>query len=178
MACAGTRGGGSESAATVEKAYAPNRLLELGRGYRRSGDATRAEQYLSAALESRAATPEVRQEALRELLATCIESQRFRVAVDYAEPELRRRPDDTNLMRLIATLYAAVGDGLKARETYERLLKMQARDADAELGLARVLRDAFADRAAASEHFERYLEIVPHGPHAVEARTYLSEAAP
>jgi len=115
---------------------------------------------------------------MKEVLATCIEAQRFRVAIDYAEPELRKHPNDLALMRLVASLAAAVGDGLKARDMYERLLLRAPVDSDAELGLARVLRDAFADRREATVHFERYLELAPSGPYAAEARTFVAEAGP
>lgn len=168
----------AEAADRVERGYAPERLLELGRAHRKSGDATRAEQEFAAVLESRRATPEQRKAALRELLATCIEAQRLRVAIDYAEPELRRDPNDPALVRLVAALSAAVGDGVRARSLYERLVALAPNDAEAELGLARVHREAYADRPAAAEHYERYLSLAPDGPHAVEARTFLAESRP
>jgi tetratricopeptide (TPR) repeat protein len=178
LGCARPRDPATEAAERVERGYAPERLLELGRAHRRGGDATRAEQEFAAVLESRRATPEQRKAALRELLATCIEAQRLRVAIDYAEPELRRDPNDAALVRLVAALSAAVGDGPRARALYERLLALAPNDADAELGLARVHREAYADRPAAAEHYERYLALAPDGPHAVEARTFLAEARP
>jgi tetratricopeptide (TPR) repeat protein len=176
--CGKPRDPAAEAADQVERGYAPERLLELGRAHRKGGDATRAEQEFAAVLESRRATPAQRKAALRELLATCIESQRLRVAIDYAEPELRRDPNDAALLRLVAALSAAVGEGVRARALYERLLAVAPDDAEAELGLARVHRDAYADRLAASEHYARYLALAPDGPHAVEARTFLAEARP
>ena len=178
VGCAGGRGAGADTANAVEKGYAPDRLLEIGRAHRRAGDATRAEQYFAAVLESRSATETQRAAALKEVLATCIEAQRFRVAIDYAEPELRKHPDDVALLRLVASLAAAAGDGLKARESYERLLLRAPNDAEAELGFARVLRDAFADRREASLHFDRYLQLAPSGPYAQEARSFVAEVGP
>ena len=178
LGCASGRGAGAETASAVEKGYAPDRLLELGRAHRRAGDATRAEQYFAAVLDSRGATEPQRAAALKEVLATCIEAQRFRVAIDYAEPELRKHPDDVTLLRLVATLAAAAGDGLKARESYERLLVRAPNDPEAELGFARVLRDSFADRREATLHFDRYLQLAPNGPYAQEARSFVAEASP
>ena len=176
--CASSKSASVETSNTVQKAYAPDRLIELGRAHRRAGDATRAEQYFAAVLENREATDSQRGIAMKEVLATCIEAQRFRVAIDYAEPELRKHPNDLALMRLVASLAAAVGDGLKARDMYERLLLRAPVESEAELGLARVLRDAFADRREATVHFERYLELAPSGPYAAEARTFVAEASP
>jgi tetratricopeptide (TPR) repeat protein len=178
FACASPREPSVTAAERVEQGYAPERLLELGRAHRKGGDATRAEQEFAAVLSSRKATEDQKRAALRELLATCIEAQRLRVAIDYAEPELRRRPGDVALLRLVASLSAAVGEGAKARELYGRLLLLEPRDADAEIGLARVHRESFADRIAAAEHYERYLELAPDGPHAIEARTFLAESRP
>ncbi len=178
VGCGEAKSPSVEAAKAVEKGYAPERMLELGRAHRKSGDATRAEQEFASVLENKRASEEQRKAALRELLATCIEAQRFRVAIDYAEPELRRRPTDVALLRLVASLAAAVGEGLKARDLYERLLVVAPNDAESELALARVLRDAFADRPGASEHFERYVQLAPNGPHAGEARAYLQEGRP
>lgn len=177
-ACAAPKSPSVEAAKTVEKGYAPERMLELGRAHRKSGDATRAEQEFASVLENKRASDEQRRAALRELLATCIEAQRFRVAIDYAEPELRKQPNDVALLRLVASLAVAVGEGLKARELYERLLAIAPSDAESELALARVLRDSFADRPGASEHFERYVQLAPNGLHAGEARAYLQEGRP
>lgn len=176
--CGAARSPSVEAAKTVERGYAPERMIELGRMHRKSGDATRAEQEFAAVLDTKSASDEQRRAALRELMATCIEVQRFRVAIDYAEPELRRRPTDVALLRLVASLAAAVGEGLKARDLYERLLALAPGDAESEIALARVLRDAFADRAGATEHFERYMQIAPSGPHIGEARAYVQESRP
>ena len=178
LGCGSPRDPSVAAAETVEQGYAPERLLELGRAHRRSGDATRAEQEFAAVLESRRATGEQKKTALREVLATCIEAQRLRVAIDYAEPALRRDPNDVALLRLVASLSAAVGEGLRARSLYERLIAIAPNDPEAELGLARVHRDAFADRAAASDHYERYLALAPSGAHVDEARSFLAEARP
>jgi tetratricopeptide (TPR) repeat protein len=178
LGCGKPRDPSVEAADKVEQGYAPERLLELGRAHRRSGDATRAEQEFAAVLESRRATEAQKKVALREVLATCIEAQRLRVAIDYAEPALRREPNDVALLRLVASLSAAVGEGARARTLYERLVELAPNDPDAELGLARVYRDAFADRASAADHYERYLALVPSGAHAVEARSFLAEARP
>jgi tetratricopeptide (TPR) repeat protein len=176
--CGEAKSPGVVAAKTVESGYAPDRLLEIGRVHRKSGDTTRAEQEFAAVLENKRASEEQRRAALRELMATCIEAQRFRVAIDYAEPELRRHPNDVALLRLVASLAAAVGEGLKARDLYERLLALAPSDAESELALARVMRDAFADRLGAGEHFERYVQLAPNGPHAGEARAFLQELRP
>lgn len=178
VGCGDAKSPSVEAAKTVEKGYAPERMLELGRMHRKSGDATRAEQEFAAVLDNKRASEEQRKAALREIMATCIEAQRFRVAIDYAEPELRRHPNDVALLRLVASLAAAVGEGLKARDLYERVLAIAPSDAESELALARVLRDSFADRPGASEHFERYVQLAPNGPHAGEARAYLQELRP
>lgn len=178
LGCGGPRSKAVDAADQVAKGYAPARLLELGRLHRRIGDSTRAEQEFAAVLASREATVDERRVALREVLATCIEAQRLRVAIDYAEPELERNPRDVALLRLFASLLSATGDAARARVVYETLVELAPRDGDAAIGLARVFRDQLADRAAATQHFERYLALAPEGPYAAEARAFLTGPTP
>ncbi len=80
-------------AATVRVEETPEKLLARGRAFMTVGDYGRAEQYFASALD-RGAEPRV---GLPLLLRACAEEKRFRAGIDYAEPQLRKHPDDVKL---------------------------------------------------------------------------------
>lgn len=159
---------------TMRREESPQKLYERGRAFAQVGDYVRAEQYLSAALDA-GADPK---KALPLLLHVCIEGQRYRVALDFAEAHLRKHPEDQRLRFLVASLYAAVGDAPSARARLETLLRASPKQAEAHYALAVILRDELAEWEAADAHFRAYLELAPKGEHAEEARASLLQRVP
>jgi tetratricopeptide (TPR) repeat protein len=149
-------------------------LMERGRAFAAVGDLTRAEQYLSAALQA-GANP---QDVLPALLHVCVESKRYRVAAEYVGEYLRRNPDSTSLRLLHGSLEAAVGDRAVALREYEYVLRARPDDSEGHYAIAVLLRDSLDDPGRADEHFREYLRISPDGAHASEARASLLEHAP
>ncbi|MEI8254311.1 MAG: hypothetical protein WCJ30_01425 [Deltaproteobacteria bacterium] len=140
-----------------------------------SGDLTRAEQYLAAALQ-RGAPPE---RVLPRLLRVCVAAQRYRAAIEYARPFLERRPDAWPLQYLVATIHMGLGEPQSARLRLEMVIQHHPSSADAEFALGKIYRDDLGDRAVADGHFRRYLELEPDGAHAQEARDgLLSQVRP
>lgn len=159
----------AEQVKAVKAEETPEKLLERGRAFAAIGDYTRAEQYFSAALDE-GGDPAV---VLPLLLKVCVAEQRYRVAIDHAEPWLQKRPDDYRLRFLVGTLYATIGDAKTAREHYERVTQTAPKHADAHYALGVLLRDDVNDPVGADKHFREYLRLRPDGPHADEARASL-----
>jgi len=151
----------------------PAKLLERGRAFAKLGDNSRAEQYLSGALDG-GADPKV---VLPLLLRVCIAERRYRVAIDYAEPHLRRRPGDFKLRFVVASLYQSIGDTASARRELELVMKSRPDHADAHYAIAVLFRDDVADPVNADLHFREYLRLRPTGQHADEARASLLQDA-
>jgi tetratricopeptide (TPR) repeat protein len=152
--------------ATVRAEETPQKLLARGRGFLAVGDFERAEQYLATALD-RGAEP---RHVLPLLLRACAEEKRYRAAIDYAEPELRRHPDDAKLRFVVASFYASIGDIPSARTELERVVKDKPDLAPAHFALAVLLRDEQGDPVKADIHFREYLRLDPRGSHVDEAR--------
>ncbi len=148
---------------------APDKLVEKGKAFQEVGDLTRAEQYYAAALQSGASEKEV----LPLLLRVCVQANRYQVAVEYAEPFLKRHPGDWRLRMVVASLQLAIGHPAVAREHYERVLEQNPDEPTAHYALAVLLRDELHDRVGADTHFRAYLRVLPDGPHAEEARESL-----
>jgi tetratricopeptide (TPR) repeat protein len=160
-----------EDARDLRSGQSTEQLVERGRLFATLGDSTRAEQYLTAALEA-GARPEA---VLPSLLRACIESRRYRVAAEYVGEYLRRNPDSVPLRLLHGMLEAAVGDRAVAFREYESVLRIRPDDSEGHYAMAILLRDAMDDPAGADEHFRAYLRIAPDGAHAAEARASLIE---
>jgi Tfp pilus assembly protein PilF len=158
-----------EDARDLRHGQTVEQLVERGRAFAAVGDPTRAEQYLTAALEGGADPRSV----LPSLLHACIESHRYRVATEYVSEYLRRNPDDASLRLLHGMLEAAVGDRTVARREFEAVLRVRPEDSDGHYALAVLLRDAIDDPTGADEHFRAYLRVAPNGLHAAEARASL-----
>ncbi len=158
----------------VESERTPDKLLDRGRAFAQVGDLTRAEQYLSAALDE-GADPHI---VLPLLLRVCIDSGRLRVAIGHADDYLKTHPDDNHLRYLLGTLYAAVGEPSQARKELQILIARDPSNADAHYALAVLARDAEGDYVDADRHFREYLRLNPDGPHAQEARGSLLKSVP
>jgi hypothetical protein len=155
--------------ATMRSEHSADKLVERGRGFASVGDLTRAEQYLSAALDVGGDPAAI----LPDLLRACVVANRYRVAITYAAPWLERHPGDDKLRFVVAALRSSVGDGVGARADLERLVTDAPEDARMRFAYAMFLRDHLGDPGSADEQFRAYLELAPDGPHAEQARSAL-----
>jgi len=153
----------------VDDEKSADKLLLRGKAFANVGDLTRAEQYLALAVESGANHAE----ALPLLLRVCVEAKRYRVAIDYAEPELRKHPQNIQLRFLVASLYLITGDAMTARMHLEKVVAGNPNAPDPHFALATLLRDESGERFRAEKHFKEYLRLAPEGGHADEARASL-----
>jgi tetratricopeptide (TPR) repeat protein len=171
--CGGTPGAHVErGVATIRREETADKLLARGRAFASVGDYTRAEQYLSAALDE---TPD-QSLVLPDLLRVCIESKRYRVGITYATPWLQRHPKDTSLRFVVAALRASIGDAAGARAEFDRLVADEPNDANAHFAYAMLLRDQLGDVAHADREFREYLRLEPRGDHTEEATGSLLKA--
>lgn len=159
---------------TVKAEQAPEKLIDRGKAFASVGDYTRAEQYLAAALEEGADPKRV----LPTLLKVCVAEKRYRVAIDYAEPVLKKHPSDHRLRFVVASLYATIGETRRAREHMERVVRDDPGYAEVHYALAVLLKNDEGDILTADHHFREYLRLRPEGPHAEEARGSLIKAMP
>jgi uncharacterized protein HemY len=151
-----------------------DKLLDRGKGFAQLGDSTRAEEYLAAALEAGADPKEV----MPLLLSVCVQTGRYRSAIQHAEGQLRKHPDDVRTKFVLGTLYAAVGDNKEARSTLEAVVVARPNDSKAHYALAVLARDADNDLVVADQHFREYLRLEPNGAHAEEAKASLLKKVP
>ncbi|HEY6458645.1 MAG TPA: hypothetical protein VIY73_00800 [Polyangiaceae bacterium] len=163
-----------EDLATMRSERSPDKLAARGHAFATVGDMTRAEQYLSAAIDA-GGDPAV---LLPELLRVCIASKRYRVAIDYAAPWLRRYPSDTKLRFVVASLRSSIGDAVGAKTDLQEVLANTPDDAPAHFAYAVLLRDQLGDLGDADHEFREYIRLAPAGPHAEEARAALLKTVP
>jgi predicted Zn-dependent protease len=157
-----------------QKERSLDKLMDRGRAFAAVGDTTRAEEYLSAALDAggdeAAVTP--------LLLSVCVRDGRYRMAIEYARSYLVRHPSDRRLRFVLGTLYAAVGESASAQHELEHVARADRDNADVQYALAVVLRDQQSDPSRADQHFREYLRLAPGGEHADEARASLLQEVP
>jgi tetratricopeptide (TPR) repeat protein len=167
VACA-PRGGAKVAAQvqTIHEEATPEKLLARGRAFASVGDNGRAEQYFAAALE-RGAEPRV---ALPLLFRVCADERRYRAAIDYAEPQLKKHPEDFHLRFVVASFYASIGETNSARAELASVAKQQPDFAPVHFALGVLLRDDAGDVVSADAQFREYLRLEPRGAHAEEAR--------
>lgn len=158
----------------MQEERTPDKLVERGKAFAAVGDLTRAEQYLSAALDEGADPRQV----LPVLLRVCIAAQRYRVAIVYARDYANRWPADVRLRFVLATLEAAVGDDDQAVADLSFVVAQAPGDADAQFALAMLLQQQGRDLESADAHFRAYLRLAPDGPHAGRARASLLKVVP
>ncbi len=165
--CAATARGAN--ARSAQRPPTVDELLARGRGFAAVGDLTRAEQYLSAALDRGAPAPEV----LPVLLRVCMQGGRYRVANAYTADAVQRDPENVRLRLLHGVLEAAVGDVRVALREYEFVLRAHPDDSNGHYAMALLLRDELDDPSAADAQFREYLRLAPDGEHAADARAAL-----
>lgn len=174
-ACATPKGSTKVQASmdVMEREQTPDKLFERGKGFASIGDVTRAEQYLTSALERGGDSAKI----TPVLLQVYIDGRRFRNAVEHCERALEKDPQNLRLRFLLGTLYNAVGDGPSATAALERVLVLDPNHAEAHYALAVLQREAH-NADPADRHFREYLRISPKGPHAAEARGSLLTPIP
>ena len=163
-----------ENMAAFKKEQTADKLFARGQGFAQIGDWTRAEEYLSAALDAGGDPKKV----VPLLLQVCIQGQKYRVAIQYGTNYLRVYPDDAGTRFIIATLYLAVDDHAQAKENLLLVLSKDANNADAHFALGVTLRDGEGDYSGADKQFREYLRLAPSGKHAKEANAGLLKAMP
>ncbi len=146
-------------------------LFDRGVALGRRGDAVRAEQYVSAAMDR--GFPE--SEAIPYLVKICAASSRFNTALNYAEPYLEEHPEDWGLRLVVATMHLALNNRGRAQAELERIVREEPEQPTPYYLLAVLHRDAHANHADARPYFARYLELAPEGEHAEEARSALQD---
>jgi tetratricopeptide (TPR) repeat protein len=146
-----------------------DQLLELATVLQQRGDTQRAEQYYLAALDRGADERRV----LPHLLSTYIRDRQYRLAAQRAEDHLRKHPNDLTVRVLLAALYQAIADYNRAVAEYTAVVRADDARADAHFALATILSEHGHDRAAADEHFRRYLALAPNGVYAERAQASL-----
>jgi tetratricopeptide (TPR) repeat protein len=149
-------------------------LLEQGRAFAEAGDSLRAQQYFAGALKAGADENVV----MPLLLRACIAQRNYRLAAEYADAALARKPKNARLRLLSGTLHGSLGDTSRSRERLERAAKELADEPEAQFAVAISFRDDAADVIAADKYFRRYLALAPNGAHAEEARSSLMEQMP
>jgi tetratricopeptide (TPR) repeat protein len=158
----------------MQRERTADKLFERGRAFAAVGDHTRAEQYLSMALDAGGDDAQI----MPLLLRACIDGERYLVALEYAEADLKRNPDDMHLRFVVASLEAAVGNEKKAATELRALIETAPEDAEAHFALASLVRETNGDPDEANQHFREYLRLSPDGAHAREARASLQKEVP
>jgi Tfp pilus assembly protein PilF len=175
VGCARTPGEKAQAdIATLHAEATAQKLADRGKGFAAVGDSTRAEEYLAAALDAGADPKEI----LPLLLSVCVQTGRYRSAIQHAENQLRRHPDDVRTKFVLGTLYAAIGENKEARSRLEEVVVARPDDSRAHYALAVLIRDADNDPVGADQHFREYLRLEPNGAHAEEARASLLKRMP
>jgi tetratricopeptide (TPR) repeat protein len=159
---------------TFRKEATTENLVDRGKAFAAVGDTTRAEEYLAAALDQGADAREV----LPLLLQVCVQTGRYRSAIQHAENHLRKHPNDVRTRFVVGTLYGAIGETKDAKSALETVLSATPDDAKAHYALAVLARDNESDVVGADRHFREYLRIEPNGSHAEEARASLLKRMP
>jgi tetratricopeptide (TPR) repeat protein len=158
----------------MQKERTADKLLDRGRAFAAVGDHTRAEQYLSMALDAGGDPAQI----VPLLLRACIDGERYLVALEYARNELRRTPDDAHVRYMVASLEMAVGDSKGALEDLRALTDADPDNADVHFALASLVHEKGGDPGEANQHFREYLRLSPAGAHAREAQASITKEVP
>ena len=149
-------------------------LFDTGMSFASQGDFVRAEQYLAAA----GARGYDETQLIGPLVRVCVAASRLRQALLYAEPYLRRHPDDWRLRFVVAAIQLGLDRVADAKTALERVVTAAPDAPEPHFALATLLRERMRDEPGSKPHFERYLALAPTGPHADEARVALATPLP
>lgn len=144
-------------------------LVARGREAAARGDAVRAEQYLSFAIEQGAD----RRETMPLLLKSCLQSSHLRAALNHAEPYLLEHPEDDALRYLVATIHLGLGQPVRARRELGLLLQKNSQDPNAHY-LFGIIESA-TNTEAARAHFVATIEHTRDEEQRIEVQSRLSE---
>ncbi len=115
-ACSQTPGQKAEAdVRQIRKESDAKTLVERGRAFAFVGDHTRAEEYLASAIEAGADPRDV----LPLLMNVCVQTGRYRSAIQHAENHLRKHPSDLRTHVMVGALYAAIEAPKDARAHLE-----------------------------------------------------------
>lgn len=145
-------------------------MLTRGDASAAIGDMIRAEQYFVSALKAGGDEHKL----VRRLLVVCVADQRYPAAAEYAEHYLHRYPTDVDLRFAAASIQMAIGNGRRARELLDSVLRDRPDWAEAHYALSSMMRVGGEPLALADQHDLQYLKLEPHGPLADTARARLS----
>jgi Tfp pilus assembly protein PilF len=174
LACCGGSSPGTDPGRTlaiIKQNEQPEKLIEKGKAFASLGDTSRAEEYFAAALAHGASDAVV----VPLLIKVCVRDNRYELAIDYAQRYAQQHPNDARIRYLLGTLYAAIGDGGRARRELEFVVLAKPDDPEPHWALAKVLQDQGKDPVLADGQFREYLRLAPTGSHAEEARASLSK---
>ncbi len=138
-----------------------------GDEHMKRGDASRAAQYYEAALRGGD------EKALPKLLAACVGSQQYALAIEHAEAALARDPANNPLRLLLGSLYGDTGEFARARQHLELAASEAPTDPGVQFTVAIFFRDEARDPARAHAYFQSYLTLSPAGAGAREAAASL-----
>lgn len=158
----------------VQQEQSWEKLYAQGRAFAAVGDLTRAEQYMAAALDAGGDGKKI----LPSLMGVCVEAKKYRVAIDYGEAYVKKKPDTIKLRHLLGTLYLALGEVAPARHHFEAVLERRPDEAETHYALGVLHRDSDHDPVRADKHFRAYLRINPTGAHVEDARASLLRSVP
>lgn len=171
VGCVSSRESATHARSARDEQRTPGALYARGLDWARRGDMVRAEQYMALAV--RGGYPE--RQALVAIVEACLAASRLRAALNYAEPYVRRHPDAWRVRLLVASIHAALGHDLVARDEMRRTLRHPEAGAETHYLLAWLLDERFGDEAGAREAYTAYLAGAPHGEHVAEATAWLAE---
>lgn len=144
-------------------------LVARGREATTRGDAVRAEQYLSLAIEQGAD----RRRVMPLLLEACLRSSHLRAALNHAEPYLLDHPEDDRLRYLVANIHLGLGQVVPAKRELGLLLQRNDKNPDAHYLLG-IIESGF-NVEAATEHFRAVLEHSKDQEQKIEVESRLAE---
>jgi tetratricopeptide (TPR) repeat protein len=168
-----TNGGGTTPGADPLTEVSPEQLYAQGEQLARTGEALRAEEYLSAALQRGYPAEQV----LPLLLKVCLAASRLGAALNYAQPYLQLHPEDYHLRYLVAAVLFGQSRPAEAQRELTRVLQQKPDFAHAHYLLAVILRDHAQDIPGATQHFRMHQQLDPRGLHGAEVAAWLAENA-
>jgi predicted Zn-dependent protease len=144
-------------------------LFQVALFQARRGDLLRAEQYLVAARDhgyDDVATT-------YWLIRVCVLSGRYHSGLRHAARHLQQHPSDWRLRLIVASIYEALGEPVRAQSELENVVRREPSQALPRFRLGMLYRDTPDLTRRANQHLEAYLRLDPEGAHAEEARETL-----